>query len=208
MTLTGTVLGTAGYLAPEQARGEETTAASDRYALGVVAYELLTGGRPFQRGSETAEAVAHINEPVPPASERVVGLPVEVDAVFARALAKRPAHRFPTAAAFVASLRDALAGTPPPPRPPRRRRRRAPLAAAGAALLASAGLAAAILASTGDETPSTAQPRRETVTREVTVEEGPTTVVQTVTEPSRRSRARPRPSTSSRRPSSTTRRSG
>jgi tRNA A-37 threonylcarbamoyl transferase component Bud32 len=184
MTLTGTVLGTAGYLAPEQARGDETTAASDRYALGVVAYELLTGGRPFQRGSETAEAVAHINEPVPPASERGVGLPVEVDAVFARALAKRPEHRFPTATAFVDALRDALGGTPPPPQPPRRRRSRAPLAVASAALLATAGLAAAVVASRGDESPPAAAPQRETVTREVTLEEGPTTVVQTVTEPS------------------------
>ncbi len=184
MTLTGTILGTAGYLAPEQARGEEVTAASDRYALGVVAYELLTGGRPFQRGSETAEAVAHINEPVPPASERAVGLPPEVDAVFARALAKSPPHRFPTATAFVGALRGALAGTPlSPPPPARRRTRLAPLALAGALLLAAGGVTAAIVAAPADEDPPAAAPRPETVTREVTVEAGPTTVVQTVTEP-------------------------
>ena len=63
MTAPGTILGTAGYLAPEQALGRETTAASDRYALAVVAYELLTGGRPFARGSETAEAAAQIHDP-------------------------------------------------------------------------------------------------------------------------------------------------
>jgi serine/threonine-protein kinase len=184
MTLTGTILGTAGYLAPEQARGEEVTPASDRYALGIVAYELLTGGRPFQRGSETAEAVAHINEPVPPASERAVGLPPEVDAVFARALAKSPAHRFPTATAFVEALRGALAGTPlPAPPPARRRPRLAPLALAGALLLAAGGVTAAIVAAPGDDDPPAAAPRRETVTQEVTVEAGPTTVVQTVTEP-------------------------
>jgi serine/threonine-protein kinase len=184
MTLTGTILGTAGYLAPEQARGEEVTPASDRYALGIVAYELLTGGRPFQRGSETAEAVAHINEPVPPASERAVGLPPEVDAVFARALAKSPAHRFPTATAFVEALRGALAGTPllPPP-PARRRTRLAPLALAGALLLAAGGVTAAIVAAPGDDGPPAAAPRRETVTQEVTVEAGPTTVVQTIAEP-------------------------
>jgi eukaryotic-like serine/threonine-protein kinase len=183
MTLTGTILGTAGYLAPEQARAEEATAASDRYALGIVAYELLTGGRPFQRGSETAEAVAHINEPVPPASERAVGLPPEADAVFARALAKSPVHRFPTATAFVEALRAALAGTPPPSPPPRRRARLAPLALAGALLLAAGGVTAAIVAAPADEDPPAAAPRRETVTREVTVEAGPTTVAQTVTEP-------------------------
>src|SRR4051812_25469241 len=53
MTAAGTVLGSAGYLAPEQARGEPATAQSDVYALGVVAFELLTGGRPFARPKET-----------------------------------------------------------------------------------------------------------------------------------------------------------
>ena len=182
MTLTGTILGTAGYLAPEQARGEKATAASDRYALGIVAYELLTGGRPFQRGSETAEAVAHMNEPVPPASERTVGLPPEVDAVFARALAKSPVHRFPTATVFVGALRDALAGTAPPP-PARRRKRLAPLVFAGALLLAAGGVTAAIVATRADDGSSAAARPQDTVTREVTVEEGPTTVMQTVMEP-------------------------
>jgi len=182
MTLTGTILGTAGYLAPEQARGEEATAASDRYALGVVAYELLTGGRPFQGGSETAEAVAHINEPVPPASERTVGLPPEVDAVFARALAKSPVHRFSTATLFVEALRDALAGTAQPP-PARGRRRLVPLVFAGALLLAAGGVTAAIVAARADDGPPAAAPPRETVTREVTVEGGPTTVMQTVSTP-------------------------
>jgi eukaryotic-like serine/threonine-protein kinase len=108
MTAAGTVMGTAGYLAPEQARGEPATPASDRYGLGVVAYELLTGGRPFERGSETAEAAAHIHEPVPPASERGVGLPPAVDPVFNRALAKNPEARFRSSAELVAALRDAL----------------------------------------------------------------------------------------------------
>src|SRR4029077_8924533 len=64
-TQTGTILGTAGYLSPEQAKGERATAASDRYALAVVAWELLTGRRPFAATSATAEAMAHVNEPVP-----------------------------------------------------------------------------------------------------------------------------------------------
>src|SRR5204863_6434918 len=55
LTVTGTVLGTAGYLAPEQAQGERATASSDRYALAVVAFELLTGRRPVEAESPTAE---------------------------------------------------------------------------------------------------------------------------------------------------------
>jgi tRNA A-37 threonylcarbamoyl transferase component Bud32 len=186
LTAPGTILGTAGYLAPEQALGRETTAASDRYALAVVAYELLTGGRPFERGSETAEASAHIYEPVPPASERGVGLPVAVDAVFARALAKNPVHRYPTATAFVEALADAARGVPAP-LPPRQSRRRpswvGPLALAGVVLLALAGLGAALLAARGDGEAETPPRQRQTVTQEVTVEGRQTTVVETVTQP-------------------------
>ena len=74
-TAAGTVLGTAGYLAPEQARGEQATPASDRYALAVVAFELLTGARPFAMDSATAEAAAHVHGAVPSASERHPALP-------------------------------------------------------------------------------------------------------------------------------------
>jgi eukaryotic-like serine/threonine-protein kinase len=111
LTASGTILGTAGYLAPEQALGEPTSAASDRYALAVVAYELLTGARPFARESPTAEAQAHVSEPVPSASARS-NLPPEVDAVFRRALAKQPGDRYATGATFVSALRTALAGAP------------------------------------------------------------------------------------------------
>ena len=184
MTAPGTVLGTAGYLAPEQALGRETTAASDRYALAVVAYELLTGGRPFARASETAEAAARLTEEVPPASERGVGLPVEVDAVFARALARDPDRRYPTAADFVGALRGALrpapAATAATRRLPPRRSPLAALALAGAILFALAGLVAALVAARDEEPAAT--PGRETVTRQVTVGGGPATVVETVTE--------------------------
>jgi tRNA A-37 threonylcarbamoyl transferase component Bud32/tetratricopeptide (TPR) repeat protein len=108
LTLTGTVLGTAGYLAPEQAQGERAVPASDRYALAVVAWELLTGERPFQSESATAEAAAHVSAPVPSISEHS-DLPRELDPVFAKALAKDPAKRYETAGDFVAELRAALA---------------------------------------------------------------------------------------------------
>jgi serine/threonine-protein kinase len=108
LTATGTILGTAGYLSPEQAQGRRATSASDLYGLAVVAFELLTGDRPFRRESLTAEAAAHANEPVPSASARRPDLPREVDLVFQRALAKQPQHRYPSARAFVDALRDAL----------------------------------------------------------------------------------------------------
>lgn len=196
MTAAGTVLGTAGYLSPEQARGEPVKPASDRYALGIVAYELLTGGRPFEGGSATAEAAAHIHHAVPPASERGVGLPRSVDAVFERALAKHPADRYETAAAFVAALGSALrsgeatrtrafpAAAPPPPARRRRSPAAIPLLVGGvllAALLA-AGIAAALMAANGEEEPEQAPaPGRQTVTREVTIEGEPTTVTEEVT---------------------------
>src|SRR5439155_12972659 len=107
LTMTGTVLGTAGYLSPEQAQGDRATPASDRYALAVVAFELLAGRRPFQAESPTAEAAAHIHAQVPSVCDGV-SLPCELDRVFATALAKDPAQRFGSCAEFVAALRAAL----------------------------------------------------------------------------------------------------
>jgi eukaryotic-like serine/threonine-protein kinase len=205
LTAAGTVLGTAGYISPEQASGEPASAASDLYGLGIVAYELLTGGRPFERGSATAEAYAHLHEPVPPASERGVGLPRSIDAVFSRALAKDPAHRYPSAEAFVAALRQAFEPHEEPTRaygaapavrrgqtPSARRRRPSalvPLAGALAAALVLGGLLAAFAATGGGEKaaeetrPGAAPPpapEEVTVTLERTLPG--TTVVRTVTE--------------------------
>jgi tRNA A-37 threonylcarbamoyl transferase component Bud32 len=109
LTIAGTVLGSSGYMAPEQARGEPSTPATDRYALACVAYELLTGRRPFARESMAAEAAAHANEATPSVTTLRSDLPSRLDRVFARGLAKRPDDRYPTCAALVEDLRDALA---------------------------------------------------------------------------------------------------
>ena len=71
LTRTGMVVGTAQYLSPEQAQGMEVTSASDVYSLGVVAYECLTGARPFDGASQVAIALAHINRPPPPLPSHV-----------------------------------------------------------------------------------------------------------------------------------------
>ena len=115
-TQTDTVIGTAGYLSPEQASGRAATPASDRYGLGVVAFELLAGSRPFDSRTPAAEAAAHVAIPVPSISARRSGIPPEADAVFARALAKDPARRFSTNAEFVAALRAAFADAAEPTR--------------------------------------------------------------------------------------------
>ena len=106
LTLPGTVLGTAGYLSPEQARGESATAASDRYGLGVVAFELLTDRRPFEGDTAATEAFAHVTAPVPSAERIQPELPDGVDEVLTRALAKSPDDRPATCAELVADLRE------------------------------------------------------------------------------------------------------
>jgi hypothetical protein len=151
LTATGMVLGTAGYLAPEQAEGLGTTDASDRYALAATAFELLTGERPFQSNSSTAEAAAHIHAPVPSACALRAGLPPEVDDVLRRGLAKQPASRYPTCADMVAHLREALRGTAAPTAAPtmvlpRERKQRRSLLVLGLAALAAAAAGIAVAA--------------------------------------------------------------
>jgi serine/threonine-protein kinase len=108
VTLPGTVLGTAGYISPEQARGEPATPASDRYSLGVIAFELLTGRRPFEGETAATQAFAHVTAPVPSAASLAPGLPPDVDDVLARALAKDPGDRPASCAELVADLRAAF----------------------------------------------------------------------------------------------------
>src|ERR1039457_576613 len=101
MTLTGSIMGTAQYLSPEQAPGHTVSGRSDLYAVGIILYELLTGTVPFD--GETAVAIAFKQvsaEPRPP-SESQPGVPAALDAVVLRALAKDPARRFADAEEFI-----------------------------------------------------------------------------------------------------------
>jgi eukaryotic-like serine/threonine-protein kinase len=179
MTLTGTVLGTAGYLSPEQARGERATEASDRYALAVVAFELLTGRRPFQSDSPTAEAAAHIHAEIPSVHEANPSLPPQLDAVFDRALAKAPRGRYGSAAEFVADIQGALhdaAGTTSLIRraPPPRSRGWIP-ALLLLALLVAGGIVAVVVATSGGSSnpPAAVRTVRQTVTAQQTTTAAP-----------------------------------
>jgi serine/threonine-protein kinase len=104
ITATGSVLGTAQYLSPEQAQGLETGAPSDLYSIGVMLYEALTGRVPFDADSPVAVALKQISETPRRPSELNPQVPPALDAVVLRALAKDPANRFQTADEFIAAL--------------------------------------------------------------------------------------------------------
>jgi serine/threonine-protein kinase len=106
-------LGTLGYAAPEQLRGEDPDARTDIYTLGVIAYEMLTGHRPFESSNRMSLVNQTISmDPVEPGKHRP-NLTSEIDAVVLRALAKSPAARFPTVTDFVRALQKAVGGDKP-----------------------------------------------------------------------------------------------
>jgi eukaryotic-like serine/threonine-protein kinase len=104
MTDAGSIVGTAQYLSPEQARGDAVDQRSDLYSLGVVLYELLTGTVPFTGDSPVEIAMKHLSAPVEPPSKRRADIPRELDLVVTRALAKDPGERFQTAEEMEAEL--------------------------------------------------------------------------------------------------------
>jgi len=117
---TGDLLGTAAYLAPERALGRPATPAADLYSLGVVLYELLAGRRPFQGGSDVELAMAQVNARPAPLALVAPATPPALAAACEHALAKDPAARPPSAAAFARLLRSpapAASQAAPPTRP-------------------------------------------------------------------------------------------
>jgi eukaryotic-like serine/threonine-protein kinase len=143
ITRASTILGTAGYLSPEQARGDRVDHRSDIYSLGCVMYEMLTGRQPFEADSPVAVAYKHVHEDPSPPSSVEPSVPPALDAVTMRAMAKDPAARFQAAEEMATAMdedtvpvRPAAAATTPLPvteptqRLPRRvdrSRRRRPL---------------------------------------------------------------------------------
>ena len=136
MTQTGSIMGTAQYLSPEQAQGHAVNARSDLYSIGVILYELLTGRVPFDAESAVTVALKQVSEaPIPP-RRRNPAVPPELEAIVLRALEKDPADRFADADEFIAALQaaaaripsdaviaaaDAVAASLPPPPPAARR---------------------------------------------------------------------------------------
>jgi eukaryotic-like serine/threonine-protein kinase len=115
LTEIGDVLGTAAYLAPEQAAGEEVTAAADIYALGVVFYELLTGRRPYTVETLTQLLLRQQEQPVIPVGELAPDVPPALEDIVMRCLARIPDYRPASAAALADQLAAALSELPTRP---------------------------------------------------------------------------------------------
>ena len=122
LTGTGSVLGTAQYLSPEQASGQGATPASDVYSVGVLCFQMLTGTVPFTDDSPVAVALSHIREEIPSVRDLVPEVPAALAAVVARATAKDPRGRYSDAGQMERALQESLAA-----------RREAPTAALSAA---------------------------------------------------------------------------
>jgi len=153
LTLPGSMMGTASYMAPEQARGEPVDARSDLYSLGALLYEMVCGRPPFMDENTTAVIAQHINAPLTAPSEHRRDLPPALDALILSMLAKSPSERPQSAAAVVEELRRIAESLRQPASerrrfaPPKRlgmKRGRRGLAA-GAVLLVVTGAAAAVV---------------------------------------------------------------
>src|SRR3954464_3024840 len=124
MTQTGSIMGTAQYLSPEQAQGHAVSAQSDIYSVGIILYEMLTGRVPFEGESAVTIALKQVSEhPVAPSQLNPAVTPA-LEAAVMRALAKDPAQRYPDADAFIAALHGedvppteatSIAAAPPAP---------------------------------------------------------------------------------------------
>ncbi|MCG7258907.1 MULTISPECIES: Stk1 family PASTA domain-containing Ser/Thr kinase [unclassified Corynebacterium] len=106
-SVNGQVIGTVGYLSPEQVRGENLTQASDVYSAGILLFELLTGRTPFKGGAPIETAMARINRPVPAPSTLMPDIPPKIDELVLRACHRDPTQRFVDGAEFLEAVEQA-----------------------------------------------------------------------------------------------------
>lgn len=106
-SVNGQVIGTVGYLSPEQVRGENLTQASDVYSAGILLFELLTGRTPFKGGTPIETAMARINRPVPAPSTLMPDIPPEIDELVLRTCHRDPTQRFVDGAEFLEAVEQA-----------------------------------------------------------------------------------------------------
>ncbi len=104
VTTTGSILGTANYMSPEQAAGKEVTSSSDLYSLGIVLYEMLTGQVPFDGDNLMTVAMKHLNETPEPPGDFVPEIPDQLDVITMKALAKNPQQRYENADEFLLDI--------------------------------------------------------------------------------------------------------
>ena len=157
LTQAGTVLGTAAYLSPEQALGEEVTPAADVYALGAVLYELLTGRTPYAFDSLADLAAKQQEEPITPVGELARGISPQLEDAVMRALARNPAYRPATATVFGREL-AATARHDAPAKATSRDRVWWVVAAAVALAAIVSGIVVATTGGGGSEPPAPARP--------------------------------------------------
>lgn len=153
LTKTGQFMGSIDYCAPEQIKGDTVDARADIYSLGFVLFECLTGERPFARETEIATLYGHLEDPPPRAAEKRPDLPIGIDTVIGRSMAKRPDDRYATAGGLATAVRRELGirsdehPVEQLPAPRHRRRRRLLLVGTTSLVL---GLAATVWAASRD----------------------------------------------------------
>jgi serine/threonine protein kinase len=114
LTQSGTAMGTPTYMSPEQWKGQNIDARSDIYALGIMAFEMLSGEVPFKADTPFAMMHQHVSVPPPSFGKVPPGIPASVEKVIHKALAKNPEDRFQSAGEFATAFRAALSGKTPP----------------------------------------------------------------------------------------------